>query len=241
MWSRKRLDVGWTDLAYGVWHCLLPPTAEVREIRRPPAFADDVLACLSVRSGFDLLLSALDWPPGSEVLVSAVTIPDMAAIIEAHGLKPIPIDLTPRDMSPRIELLRQAITPATRAVLVAHLFGGRVDLAPFAETAAEHGLLLIEDCAQAYRGPGDLGDRRADVSLFSFGPIKTATALGGALLRVRDPQALKSMHARQAVYPTQSRLKYLQRIAKYSGLKLLSAPAPFSCLATACRWLRVRP
>lgn len=239
MWSRKRLDVGWADLACGVWHCLLPPTAEVRELRRPPAFADDVLPCLSVRSGFDLLLSVLDWPPGSEVLVSAVTIPDMVALIEAHGLKPIPIDLTPNDMSPRIDLLRRAITPATRAVLVAHLFGGRVDLAPIAEAAAERGLLLIEDCAQAYRGPGDVGDRRADVSMFSFGPIKTATALGGALLRVRDPQALKSMHARQAAYPTQSRLKYLQRIAKYAALKLLSAPAPYGCLATACRCLSV--
>lgn len=239
MWSRKRLDVGWADLAYGVWHCLLPSSAKIRELRSPPAFAGDMLACLSVRSGFDLLLSALNWPSGSEVLVSAVTIPDMVAVIEAHGLKPIPIDLTPNDMSPRIDVLRRAITPATRAALVAHLFGGRVDLASVADVAADHGLLLIEDCAQAYRGPGDLGDLRADVSMFSFGPIKSATALGGALLRVRDPYLLNSMHARQASYPTQSRLKYLQRIAKYAGLKLVSAPAPFGCLAMACRCLRV--
>ena len=67
-------------------------------------------------------------------------------------------------------------------ILVAHLFGSRVDLAPLARP----GVLLVEDCAQSFRGPGARGDPPADVSLFSFGSIKTATALGGALVRVED-------------------------------------------------------
>lgn len=240
MWSRKRLDVGWGDLAYGAWRCLRAPRAAPLEIRPATRPCDGAwLMCLSVRSAFDLLLTALDWPPGSEVLVSAVTIPDMAAIIAAHGLRAMPVDLTPDDMSPRLELLRQAITPATRGVLIAHLFGGRVELEPIAELAREHGLMLIEDCAQAYCGPGEMGHSRADVSMFSFGPIKTATALGGALIRVGDRQQLETMQARQTSYPMQSRRKFLLRIAKYAGLKFVSGPVPFGCLAHGCRWLGV--
>jgi hypothetical protein len=49
--------------------------------------AIDALVCLSVRSGLDLLLSALQYPKG-QILVSTVTIRDMVRIIEHHGLVP---------------------------------------------------------------------------------------------------------------------------------------------------------
>jgi perosamine synthetase len=241
MWSRKRLDLGWGDLAFGAWRCIWPtdPAAKERTLAALPAGKGQLLGCLSVRSAFDLLLTALNWPLGSELLVSAVTIPDIVGIIEAHGLKAIPIDLRPEDLSPRLDLLQSAITPATRGLLIAHLFGGRVDLDPITELAHHRGLLLIEDCAQAFRGPHDFGHPRADVSLFSFGPIKTATALGGSLARVRDEELLQDMSAIQAAYPLQSRVKYLRRIIKYAGLKLLSGPIAFGCLARTCRWARV--
>ena len=61
-------------------------------------------------------------------------------------------------------------------------------MTPLAALAAERGLLLLEDCAQSLRGPPDRGDESADVSMFSFGSIKTCPALGGALLYVRRPK-----------------------------------------------------
>jgi dTDP-4-amino-4,6-dideoxygalactose transaminase len=90
MWVRKRLDIGWSDLAFGLTRALLPPDeAAIRgRLERRFSPAGDLLACLSVRSGFDLLLAALDLPAGSEVLLSAMTIPDMTRIIEAHQLVP---------------------------------------------------------------------------------------------------------------------------------------------------------
>ncbi len=241
MWSRKRLDLGWGDLAFAAWRGLWSSdrAATERKLAALPAGKGQLLSSLSVRSAFDLLLTALNWPHGSELLVSAVTIPDMVGIIEAHGLKAIPIDLRPQDLSPRLDLLQSAITPGTRGLLIAHLFGGRVNLDAIAESAHHHGLLLIEDCAQAFRGPHDFGHPRADVSLFSFGPIKTVTALGGSLACVRDGELLQEMTAIQAAYPLQSRVKYLRRMIKYAGLKFLSAPAPFRCLAHGCRWARV--
>ena len=142
-----------------------------------------------MRSALDLLLEALAPPAGSEVLVSAITHPDMVSILERHRVVPVPVDLNTATLEPRLDLLEHALTMRTRAILVAHLFGSRVDLAPIAAVAREHDLLLVEDCAQSLGAGSSGGDPLADVSLFSFGPIKTTTALGGAVVRVAEPEA----------------------------------------------------
>ena len=116
------------------------------------------------------------------------------------------------------------MTPRTRVLVVAHLFGTRVDLAPLAEAARRHGLLLVEDCAQSFRGPGDDGDPLADVSLFSFGAIKTATALAGAIVRVRDPELAARMRALQADGGVQRRREYATRVLRFLTLVLISRP-----------------
>jgi dTDP-4-amino-4,6-dideoxygalactose transaminase len=237
MWVRKRLDIGWSDLVLGLLACFRPGggAAVRRELEDGWSPRGHALACLSVRSGFDLFLSAANLPRGSEVLISAITIPDMVRIIKDHGLVPVPIDLDPGPMAPQIELLRQAITPATRAILVAHLFGGRIPLEPLIELAKEHGLLVVEDCAQAFAGSQYPGHPEADVSMFSFGPIKTATALGGGVLRVRDAELLAGMRSRQAAYPAQGRFTYLRRLLKYGLLKALSPRPLFRIVVGACR------
>ncbi len=244
MWCRKRIDIAWSDLAAGVFASLFPCDRAVYEqaIEKAwPAGDRAVLACLSVRSGWDLLLSALDLPAGSEVLMSAMTIPDMALIAEAHGLVPVPLELDPALAAPTPETLRQAITPRSKLVLIAHLFGNRVDLKPHIAVAREHGLLFIEDCAQAYAGPQFAGHPDADVSMFSFGTIKTATALGGGVIFLRDRDLCKTLEERQAAYPPQPRGKYLKRFLKYSGLKLLSTYAVFGLFVRTCRGLGVDP
>ena len=96
----------------------------------------DVLICLSVRSGFDLLLGAFGLPPQSEVLISAITIPHMVRIVKEHDLVPVPLDLDLKDPAPRVDVLSpRAVTPATRVIVVAHLFGGRVSLESVLELA----------------------------------------------------------------------------------------------------------
>jgi len=237
MWARKRLDIGWSDLAFGLLRALRPADrwAAQRRVERACSGSRNALACLSVRSGFDLLLGALALPPGSEVLVSAVTIPHMVEIIEHHGLVPIPVDLDANRLAPRPDRMRRAVTPRTRAVLVAHLFGSRIPLEPVLALAEAHGLLVIEDCAQAFAGTEYRGHPRADVSLFSFGPIKKATALGGAVLFVRDARLFQQMRIRQASYPVQSKGAYVRRLAKYGALMACSSPVAFGVLMGALR------
>ena len=237
MWVRKRLDIGWIDLIVAMIHCGLPDGGPAlrRCVEELWSRKGDALACLSVRSGFDLLLDVLAFPPKSEVLVSALTIPDMVRIVEDRGLVPVPVDLAVETAGPKLESLRRAITPASKAILVAHLFGGRLELEPIAAIAREHGLTVIEDCAQAFDGGRYLGHPEADVSMFSFGPIKTATALGGAVLRVRDADLLRRMRQHQASWPIQARSKYLSRILKYSLLKALSSRLLFDLLVRTWR------
>ncbi len=154
----------------------------------------------------------------------------MARIVEHHGLVPVPVDLDVDTAAPNLESLRRAITPATRAVLVAHLFGARIPMEPIIAFARAHELLVIEDCAQAYDGGQYSGHPEGDVAMFSFGPIKTATALGGAVLRIRDPELLRRMRERQSSYSLQRRLGYLGRVLKYSVLHAISSRPLFTAL-----------
>ncbi len=239
MWVRKRLDLGWSDVAFAMANCFrhCPRTKLARSVESSWLPADEALACLSVRSGLDLLLSALALPCGSEVLVSAITIPDMVRIIEHHGLVPVPVDVELRQMGPVLESLTRTITPSTRAILVAHLFGGQVDMEPILAVAREYGLLVVEDCAQAFAGGEYVGHGDADVAMFSFGTIKTATALGGAVLRVRNHELLDRMRRLQATYPVQERWAYLRRGLKMSVLKLFESRPLFAAVLGLCRLL----
>jgi perosamine synthetase len=241
MLPRQRLDIGWRDLLAASLRCCWPGDAGAARRRVEAEWAHPreggTVACLSVRTGFDLLLSALALPRGSEVVVSAVTIRDMIRIVGQHGLVAVPVDL---DMD-RLEVdpagLERAITPRTRLVLVAHLFGSRMSLDAIAEVCERRGVLLVEDCAQAYGGGGYRGSDAAHVRMFSFGPIKTNTALGGALVGFRDRALAEAVRDREARLPAQTRPEFLARIWKYGVLKLVSTSPVFALFVLLCRVL----
>jgi perosamine synthetase len=181
-YARHRLDISVEDISFGVLSCGWQLRREKleAEVMRRCALEEEGLVCLSVRSGWDLWLGAQGLRAGDEVLVSAITHPDMIRIIHEHGLRAVPVDIDPETLAPRPWMLEAALTPRTRVVRVAHLFGGRMDLGGIAKFARKCGLLLVEDCAQAFQGPERMGDPVADVSMYSFGTLKTSTALGAA-------------------------------------------------------------
>lgn len=244
MHARKRLDISWMDLLSGMGACVhARPRRELEhEIEswfapaRPSEADPGALACLSIRSGLDLYLRLLALPPKSEVLVSALTIPDMWRVLEHHGLVPVPVDLDPKTLAPRMDVLERARTPRTRAILVAHLLGTQLDLDPLIAFARRHGLLVWEDCAQAFTDRGFRGHPRADLSMFSFGPIKTAAALAGAVLVLPDPALRARWRAAHEAYPLQSTRGYWARLWKYSALKFLTLPAPYALFVRLCAW-----
>jgi perosamine synthetase len=145
--QRHHVDIGWRDLAFAAIRCLGADEAYAR--RRIAAWwPGDIhaLPCLSVRTAFDALLAALAPAPGDEIMMSGVNIADMAEIARAHGMTIRAMDISAETLAPTAEAIAAAASPRTRLVLVAHLFGSRMDLAPFAALRAG-GVLLVEDCA----------------------------------------------------------------------------------------------
>jgi dTDP-4-amino-4,6-dideoxygalactose transaminase len=188
------------------------------------------MAGLSVRSLFDLYLQAADWKAGDRVIFTAFTVGDMPRIAREHGLEVVSVDIDPRDASPDVDVLRALMTPRTRAVVFTHLFGARLDVGEALEVVRGRGVVFIEDCAEAYAGPDWTGHPDADLTLFSFGPIKTATALGGGLARVADGSVLARMRELAARQPVQPTREYLAKCIKYGLLAAATTPVAFGLL-----------
>ena len=238
LYARHSLDLSLKDILFGALSCWQPWRRDrlESEVLGLCSIEDDGLVCYSVRSGWDLWLGVRGLRAGDEVLVSAITHPDMVRIIRGHGLRAVPVDIDPRTLAPHPSALGAALTSRTRVLLVAHLFGGRMDLGPVAGFAREHGLTLVEDCAQAFQGPEWVGDPAADVSMYSFGTLKTSTALGGAVLRVRNKEVLQRMREGQGEYPVQNRSLYAKKLLKALGILAVSRPKAYESLSRACSW-----
>src|SRR6266478_6538332 len=237
MYPRKQLDVRWRDLACAAFHCVFRRRIRAKEAEVEGMFAPGypVLSAFTVRTGFDLLLGALEFPGGSEILMTALTIPEMVNIAKHHGLVPIPLDIEGGTMAPEISTIESAITERTRAIVVAHLFGTRVPMGPVIELAKKHGILVIEDCAQAFTGPDYTGHPETDMAMFSFGSIKTMTALGGALLRVKDADLLRKMRILQRIHPAQTRKQFAGIVLTHVMLKLFTLPLLFGMFYRGCK------
>ena len=170
--------------------------------------------CIGVANGLDALIlsiEALDLPRGSDILVASNTyIATILAIVRA-GHKPLLVepDIATFNMNPA--LLPQAITPNTRAICVTHLFGKTCRMDAIGAFAREHGLKVVEDCAQSHGAK--LGDQMngtfGDAGCFSFYPTKNLGALGdaGAVVTNDDALADRLRHTRNYG----SKQKYVNR------------------------------
>ncbi len=87
MIPRGKLHISYKDLVSGAYYCLTDKS------RKQDVDQDTgKLICLSVRTGFDLILSTLNFAEGSEILVTDINIPDMFNIITGHNLTPVPAE-----------------------------------------------------------------------------------------------------------------------------------------------------
>jgi perosamine synthetase len=222
MIPRGKLDIPFSDIFAGIRYCISGYFFSKQD-RHSAIKAGNQLVTLSVRTGLDLTLRALNFPPGTEILVSDINIPDMFNILAAHQLQAIPISLNKYTLGIDAEQVATAITPATKAILIAHLFGGITELNKIAEIAKEKQLILIEDCAQAFQGKGYQGHPDSDVLMFSFGMIKTNTAITGAVLQLNDPELYAKVTALNERLPKQRINPYLKKLLKAMFISLLSS------------------
>lgn len=153
---------------------------------------------IAVNSGTDALvigLRSLGIGPGDEVITTPFTFFATAEAISVLGATPVFCDIEPRTFNIDSSRVESLITDRTRAVLPVSLFGQPADLEQLEQLAARRGLLLMEDCAQAFGAM--VGSRRAgtfgDAGAFSFFPSKNLGAIGDAgLLTTNDDRVADS-------------------------------------------------
>jgi len=179
----------------------------------------DAVVGLSARSVLDAYLAVKRYPEGSFVVMTAINIPDISVVVRAHGLIPLPIDVKTDTLSPKLEQLPDLIKgKKCVAFLAAHLYGRRMDMDAVVESCQQHGLDVIEDCAEAFVGLSYRGHPKSDLSFFSFGSIKVCTAFGGSLARVKDPQVRSEMVVLLHSYPRRTRRIYLSKALRNTAM-----------------------
>lgn len=170
--------------------------------------------CIGVANGLDALIlsiEALSLPKGSDILVASNTyIATILAIVRAsHHPVLVEPDINTFNINPA--LLAAAMTPNTRAICVTHLYGKTCRMDQICTFAQEHGLNVIEDCAQSHGAK--LQDKMTgtfgDAGCFSFYPTKNLGALGdaGAIVTDNDELADRLRHLRNYG----SKQKYVNR------------------------------
>lgn len=164
------------------------------------------IACASGTDALLVPLRVLGLQPGDEVIAPAFTFFATAGAIHNAGGRPVFVDVEPGTFNVDPAAVAAAITPRTRAIVLVHLFGQMADVGALAALAKKHGLMLVEDAAQAigarrkvdgaWRAAGELGT----VGSFSFFPTKNLGAWGDGGMMVAQDDTLADRLRRERLH-----------------------------------------
>ena len=229
---------------------------KVAELEEQIAAYSQARYAIGVSSGTDALLlalMALDIGPGDEVVTSPYTFFATAGVIARVNARPVFCDIDPAtfNLSPAAveaflagqcetrgdALINKATGGRVRALMPVHLYGQMADMDALLELAAQYGLAVIEDAAQAIGAETEDGRRAGslgDIGCFSFFPTKNLGAFGDAGMCVTNDAALaealriKRVHGGEPKYYHQViggnfRLDALQAVVLIEKLKHLDA------------------
>lgn len=139
--------------------------------------------CVGLANGTDALhlaLRALDIGPGDEVITVGNSFAATPLAVVYTGATPVLVDIDPVSFNMDVDLIEQAISENTKAIIPVHLYGQPAAMLRILEIAQRHGLRVVEDCAQAH-GAEIAGKRCGsfgDIGCFSFYPGKNLGAFG---------------------------------------------------------------
>lgn len=174
-------------------HFILGP--EVDELEKSIAAYSRVRHAVGVSSGTDailLALMALGVGPGDEVVTTPYTFIATCSCIARLGARAVFVDIDPRTYNLDASSVERVISPRTKAIMPVHLFGQMAAMAPLAGVAAQHGLPIVEDAAQALGAEAD-GVRAGGAGAcgtYSFFPSKNLGAFGDAGMVVTNDDGL---------------------------------------------------
>lgn len=183
--------------------------------------------CVGVANGTDALtiaLEALGLGRGCEVLVPALSFFATAEAVSLAGALPAFCDVDPRTANLDPRALADKVGPRTRAIVPVHLYGQPAAMGEILAFARQHGLKVVEDCAQAQgaRYHGRRVGAFGDIAAFSFYPSKNLGAVGDAGALVTDDPELALACQRLASHGGTRRYEHLV-VGRNSRLDALQA------------------
>lgn len=187
---KEAIDVAITRTLDSGWYILGPETTE---FEKEFAAYIGVAFGIGVGSGTEALhlaLRACGIGEGDEVITVSHTAVATVAAIELCGATPVLVDIDKETYTLDPDQIEPAITPRTKALIPVHLYGHPAAMPRIMSIAEQHGLKIIEDCAQAHgavyagRKLGSWGQ----IAAFSFYPTKNLGAMGdGGMIVTNDP------------------------------------------------------
>lgn len=146
-------------------------------------------ACSSGTAALHTAIAAVDPEPGDEIITTSIT--DMGALtpIVYQGAIPMFADVDPRTCNVTAETIERCISERTKAIMVTHLFGNPCQMEEIMDLARSKGILVIEDCAQAFLAEtkGKMIGTIGDIGCFSLQQGKHITTGEGGLVVSNDP------------------------------------------------------
>lgn len=166
-----------------------PVVAEFEKVVAHSVGRQHGIAVSNGSDALDLAFAAIPLKPGDEVILPSFTIISCLAPILRMGLVPVFVDADPLTWNMRVDQVEASISPKTRAILMVHLYGLAAEVRSILDLAETHGLIVIEDAAEAhgieYEGQpcGSFGH----LSTFSFYANKNLTTGEGGMVLTDDP------------------------------------------------------
>lgn len=181
--------------------------------------------CIGVGNGLDALRLILEGykvlgklKDDDEVLVASNTYIASILAIKQAGLKPVLVEAEAETYNFNLKALKKSISEKAKAIMPVHLYGQLSPMDEIIEVSRKHGLLIIEDAAQAH-GATDANGNRAgnlgDAAGFSFYPTKNLGALGDGGAITTDDDDLAKVVLKLRNYGTSS--KYVNDILGFNS------------------------
>mgnify|MGYP002624155190 CR=1 FL=1 len=187
---RENLLEVYADGSWGRYHG--PYVERLEELIAQRHEVAHALSCSSGTIAVELALRGLQVGPGDEVLLAGYDFSGNFRAIEATGARPVLVDLLPKSWVMDPSSTTEAISDATKAIVVSHLHSSIAPMSQIMEIARQHGLGVVEDACQAQgaRVEGKVAGTWGDVGVWSFGGSKILTAgRGGAIFTNDDSVA----------------------------------------------------
>ena len=217
---RKKIDIPYYDLFLTILNMF--SSLFVNNLYN---FKSNELVVTSVTSGLHTILSTLNLPYGSEVLITGINILDVEKIIKIHGLVPVPYDIDFKTLKPTNDL-STLITSKTKIIFITQLFGSYIDYNEFINfDDIDSNIYIIEDLSQAYPHKSTINSH---IQMYDFGLIKRMTSVSGSSIIFKDLKLKNKVNKLLSTYSTESNFSFLIKIIKCFFLKIMEQKIIFS-------------